>query len=212
MRIKKFVFNYFAENTFIIWDEISREAAIIDPGCSVEEEENIIKDFILTEKLKPVYLLNTHCHIDHVLGNAFIKENYNLEFFAPKGDVFLLDLMQEHAESFGLTIKQSPKPDALLSESKKLFIGTIPIKFISTPGHTPDGYCFFFEKERICFTGDTLFQDSIGRTDLWGGDYDTIITSIKQKLLTLPDNIIIYPGHGDNSTIGYEKANNSFLV
>jgi hydroxyacylglutathione hydrolase len=212
MKIKKFVFSIFAENTFIAWDELSKEAMIIDPGTSLQEEENEVRNFIIEESLNIKYLLNTHCHIDHIFGNAFIKNTYNTSFLAPAGDIFLLDLMVDHAEDFGVTMRPSPKPDEVMTESMILNIGDIKVKLISTPGHSPDGYCIYFENEKICFTGDTLFNEGIGRTDLWGGDYDTLIASIQQKLFVLPEDVKIYPGHGDASTIGYEKNNSPFPV
>ncbi|MBA4321056.1 MAG: MBL fold hydrolase [Flavobacterium sp.] len=212
MKIAKFIFNIFAVNTFIVWDETSKDAFIIDPGVSLPEEEKEIKDFITRENLTIKYFLNTHCHIDHIFGNAFIKENYSAKFLAPEGDVFLLDLMVDHAGDFGVTMKPSPKPDVLIRESLIINLGDISVRFISTPGHTPDGYCVYFENEKICFTGDTLFNESIGRTDLWGGNYEALIDSIRMKLLVLPQEVRIYSGHGDESTIGYEKNNNPFLT
>ena len=212
MKITKFVFNIFAVNTFIVWDETTKEALIIDPGTSSPEEEKEIKGFITRENLTIKYFLNTHCHIDHIFGNAFIKENYSAEFLAPEGDVFLLDLMVDHAGDIGVTMEPSPKPDEFIRESLIINLGDIQAKFISTPGHTPDGYCVYFENEKICFTGDTLFNESIGRTDLWGGNYEALIDSIQMKLLSLPQDVRIYAGHGDESIIGYEKNNNPFLT
>ena len=211
MKIKKFVQNVFGENTFLVWDENTKDALIIDPGSSMPEEEKDITGFIKQENLNPVYLLNTHCHIDHIFGNAFFKKKYDLKFLVPKGDVFLLDLMVEHAVDFGVTLIPSPQPDGIIDESLNIAMGDIQVKFISTPGHTPDGYCIYFEQQKTCFTGDTLFQEGIGRTDLWGGNYEFLIKSIKEKLLSLPDDVIIYPGHGDESSIGHEKNNNPFL-
>lgn len=211
MKIERFIQNIFAVNTFIIWDEATGDAAVIDPGCSLKNEENEITEFAEKNKLTIKYLLNTHCHIDHIFGNAFIKNKYNPVFMAPEGDLFLLDLMVEHAGDFGVTMNPSPVPDEIITEAKTITLGSIEIKFISTPGHTPDGYCLYLEKEKICFTGDVLFNESIGRTDLWGGNFSDIMKSIKNKLLTLPEEVAIYPGHGENSTIGYEKNNNPFV-
>jgi glyoxylase-like metal-dependent hydrolase (beta-lactamase superfamily II) len=212
MKIKKFIFSVFSVNTFIVWDEISKEAMVIDPGTSLREEENELKTFVESENLNIKYLLNTHCHIDHVFGNAFIKNKYNAKFIAPAGDIFLLDMMVDHAGDFGLTANPSPMPDEIMNETLILTLGAIQAKFISTPGHTPDGYCIYFESEKTCFTGDTLFNENIGRTDLWGGDYNALISSITQKLFLLPDDVRIYSGHGDESSIGYEKNNNPFLT
>lgn len=212
MKIKKFVFSIFSENTFIVWDEVTKEAMIIDPGTSLPEEEKEVADFVNKENIKIKYLINTHCHIDHIFGNAFIKNTYGAEFAAPAGDLFLLDIMVEHAADYGMTMNPSPKPDELLNESLILSLGDIKVSFISTPGHSPDGYCVYLENEKTCFTGDTLFNEGIGRTDLWGGDYDTEMSSIQEKLMKLPEDVKIYAGHGDESTIGYEKNNNPFVI
>jgi hydroxyacylglutathione hydrolase len=212
MRIQKFVFNIFAENTFLIWDEISKAGIIIDPGCSNPKEEKILKDFIWQNNIVPEYLINTHCHIDHILGNSFVIKNWNLKFLAAKEDVFLLDLFEEQAALFNLIAEKSPYPDIYISEDLLLGKITLKIKLISTPGHSPGGYCIYFPDEKICVTGDTLFNNSIGRTDLWKGNFETIINSIRQKLLILPDDVIIHPGHGKESTIQFEKLNNQFLT
>jgi glyoxylase-like metal-dependent hydrolase (beta-lactamase superfamily II) len=211
MKIKIFTLNVFAVNTYLLWDETSKEAMIIDPGCSLPEEEAEISSFIAQENLNLKYLLNTHCHIDHIIGNAFIKENYDVKFFAPKGEIPLLQSAVEQAEYFGVQMKPSPLPDLDITESLVLKFGPLQIKFISTPGHTSDGYSIYFESEKICFTGDTLFFEGIGRTDLWGGNYSALIKSINEKLFLLPEDVKIYPGHGEESTIGYEKNNNPFL-
>ncbi|MFA3781847.1 MBL fold metallo-hydrolase [Melioribacteraceae bacterium 4301-Me] len=212
IEIKKFVFNPFQENTYLIWDTNSKCTAVVDPGCSSPYEEQQIADFIKTNLLSIKFLINTHCHIDHILGNKFIKENYKCEFWAPDKDVFMLKLMEEHAKNFGMNLKESPQPDKLISEEIELNLdGTIG-KFLFTPGHTPGEYCIYFPLESVCITGDVLFKEGIGRTDLWGGDYNLLINSIKTKLFTLPEDVKIYPGHGEPSTIGYEKLHNPFLI
>jgi hydroxyacylglutathione hydrolase len=212
IRIKKFDFNIFSENTYLVWTEESRECIIVDPGCSNSYEENVINTFISNEKLQVKYLLNTHCHIDHIIGNAFIKSIYNPEFLAPEEDVFLLDLLPDQSMKFGFEPKTSPKPDKYLKEGIALSLSASTINPLFTPGHSPGGYCLYFPVEKFCITGDVLFKESIGRTDLWGGNYDELIDSIEKKLFLLPDSVIIYPGHGDSSSIGYEKTHNPFLV
>ena len=212
LKVKVFTFNMFSENTIILWDEETRVSAIIDPGTSSSEEENILSEFVLVEKLQVKYLINTHCHIDHILGCKFVKEKYNPLYYAPEKDLPLLEHAQDQALMFNITLEKPPKPDQIISEETEIIIGKSKMKFLYTPGHTPGEYCIYFEEEKICITGDVLFNESIGRTDLWGGDYNTLIKSIEIKLLTLPDDVVIYPGHGESSTIGYEKQNNSFLV
>ncbi len=211
LKIKKFIFSPFSENTFILWDDLSKEACVVDPGCSNESEETELELFVDKNALKLKYLINTHCHIDHIFGNAFVKEKFNPTFIASEKDVFLLEKAQEQAELFGIKIKLSPLPDEYITEKYKVNLGKIEGGFLYTPGHTPGEYCLYFKKEKLCITGDVLFKEGIGRTDLWGGDYNTLLNSIKSKLLSLPDEVTILPGHGEFSTIGHEKINNSFL-
>ncbi len=209
--IKNFIFNLFSENTFVVWDESSKESIIVDPGCSNRGEEIKLENYISENRLIVKYLLLTHCHIDHILGCRFVIDKYSPEYYAPKDDVLMLRQAVTIADGFGFKIEPVPEPDKFLSEELLLNIGGSTIIFLYTPGHTPGEFCIYFKKEAICLTGDVLFKNSIGRTDLWGGDYDTIITSIKTKLFSLPDNVKIYPGHGGSSEIGTEKNHNPFL-
>lgn len=211
LKIETFIFNVFSENTYLVWDDITREALIIDPGCRDDQEGNEISLFISSNSLKLIYLLNTHCHIDHILGNAFIKETCNPKFLAGEEDLFLLELMTHQAERFGIEMKKSPLPDSFLKEGENLKFAGQEIEPIFTPGHSPGGYCLYFRQSGFCITGDVLFNEGIGRTDLWGGDYDTLINSIVKKLFFLPDETVIYAGHGSNSTIGHEKKDNPFI-
>jgi glyoxylase-like metal-dependent hydrolase (beta-lactamase superfamily II) len=212
MQIKKFTFNAFMENTFVVWDEKSREAAVVDPGMSDEVEELEIKSFIDEKTLDIKYLINTHCHIDHVLGCRYVKENYNPVYYIPEKDLPLYDNADKQAEMFGIEMSKLPKIDKYLTEGEKLLLGNEAFSNLYTPGHSPGEFCLYFDESKFCITGDVLFRESIGRTDLYGGDYNILIDSIKTKLLTLDDDIVIYPGHGDESTIGYEKLHNPFLV
>ena len=212
VKVKVFTFNLFAENTVVLWDDETKESAVIDPGTSTIDEQNTLSDFISIENLKVKYLLNTHCHIDHILGCKFIKEKYNPVYYAPEKDLALLKHSQQQAQMFDIVMEEPPNPDQFINESTVISLGNSKLKFLFTPGHTPGEFCIHLEKEKICITGDVLFNESIGRTDLWGGDYNTLIESIEKKLLQLPDDVVIYPGHGDSSTIGYEKQNNPFLV
>ncbi|SRR5690606_33839633 len=209
--IKKFVFNPFSENTYIIWDEETSEAMIVDPGCVDPYEENKLIEIISRNNLTVKYLIITHCHIDHIFGINFIKTRYNPLYVAPELDMPLLENSDKQAAAFGIEYELPPMPDDYLSEQTKLNLGSSDIKVIFTPGHSPGEHSLYFEKEKFCLSGDVLFQNSIGRTDLWGGDYQTLIDSIRNKLFSLPDEVIIYPGHGDNSKIGIEKSENPFL-
>lgn len=212
LKIKLFTFNVFSENTIIIWDDESRDAAIVDPGTSSSTEENELLSFISSKDLRIKYLINTHCHIDHILGCSFVKEKFNPVYYAPELDLPLLDNAQQQAQMFDLDIDQPPIPDKLITEQTEIMIGESKLQFLFTPGHTPGEFCIYIEEEKICVTGDVLFKESIGRTDLWGGNYETLLNSIHEKLILLPDDVVIYPGHGEPSTIGYEKQNNPFLV
>ncbi len=211
LKIQKFTFNTFDENTYIAWCDEKKEAAIIDPGCSDKNEETELSNFIENNKLKTKYLLNTHCHIDHVLGNNFVKNSFNVEYYVPEKDAILLEQFQKQCEAVGMQVEQPPLPEKYITEDLQIYIGDIQIKFLFTPGHTPGEFCFYFSKEKKCITGDVLFKGSIGRTDLWGGNYETLMKSIKTKLLVLHDDVVIYPGHGDKSSIGIERETNPFL-
>jgi len=213
IKIKKFIFNSFAENTYLLWDESSKETMIVDPGCSDSYEEKGLENFISSNKLSIKYLVNTHCHIDHIFGCNFVKEKYKIPYYAPENDLPLIEHFDKQIEFLGIEVKtKPPKPDYFITKDLKLELGENEPVFLFTPGHTPGEYCIYFHEDKFCITGDVLFQNSIGRADLWGGDYDTLLQSIKTELLTLPDDTIIYPGHGDESTIGEEKKYNPFLV
>jgi len=211
IQIQKFTFNLFSENTFVLWDDESKECAIVDPGCSDLSEEQILESFIIENNLKTKYLINTHCHIDHILGCEFVKNKFNPIYLAPELDIPLIQNANMQASYVGMDFSISLLPDELLSEDKNLVLGDLELTFLFTPGHTPGEFCIYIPSIRTCITGDVLFFDSIGRTDLWGGNYDVLIKSINEKLLSLPDETIIYPGHGESSTIGREKKLNPFL-
>ncbi len=211
IQIQKFTFNLFSENTFVLSDDESKECAIVDPGCSDTAEEQILENFINDDNLKVKYLINTHCHIDHILGCEFVKNKFNPIYYAPELDIPLIQNANQQASFVGMKFSISLLPDEYLSEDKKLLLGKSELRFIFTPGHTQGEFCIYIPDIESCITGDVLFNDSIGRTDLWGGKYDTLISGITQKLLTLPDDTKIYPGHGESSTIGREKKFNPFL-
>jgi hydroxyacylglutathione hydrolase len=211
IQLHKFIFNPFQENTFLVWHKETLETIIVDPGCSNANEEQELSNYISENRLIVKYLINTHCHIDHVLGNKYIKEKYGCDYYAPQLDIPLLENVVKQAEMFGLQIDPSPLPDKYITEDLKLNIGDSEISFLFTPGHTPGEYCVIFREAKICISGDVLFLEGIGRTDLWGGDYDTLLKSIRNKLFTLDGEYSVFPGHGDKTTIGHEKKNNPFL-
>ena len=211
IKIEKFVFSPFSENTYIIWEDVLFEAAIVDPGCSDESEEKIISDFISKNNLNIKYLINTHCHIDHIFGCEFIKQKYNPIYLIPEKDLSLLQNADKQAETFGIEMRIPPNPDKFIEENMILALAENEIKFLFTPGHTEGEYCIYLQKDKLLISGDVLFKGSIGRTDLWGGDYNTLIISINNKLLSLPNDVKVFPGHGEETTIGNEKEFNPFL-
>lgn len=210
IHVKGFTFNPFQENTYVLYDD-TRECVIIDPGCYDPEEKLELTEFIKKEGLKPVKLLNTHCHIDHVLGNKYASETWSLELFIHKNEVVLLDSVESYGTTFGVFAEKSPAAAGFLNEGDMVVFGNSNLAVIFTPGHSPGSITFYSAEEKFLISGDVLFYQSIGRTDLPGGDYGTLIKSIKEKLLILPDETKVYSGHGPVTTIGAEKKLNPFL-
>lgn len=211
MQIQSFTFNPFEENTYVVFDS-SREAAIIDPGCFEKSEQEELDRFIKKENLTVKLLLNTHCHIDHVLGNYYVKTKYNVPFWMHANDLPVLRAVKSYAPNYGFPGYQEILPDRTLSEADTVKIGSIDLKVLFLPGHAPGHIGFYNDAERILIAGDVLFHRSIGRTDLPGGNMDTLLNSIHQKLFTLPDDVVVYPGHGPTTTIGEEKVSNPFCA
>ena len=211
MEVHRLVFSPIEVNTYIVADE-SGDCAIIDCGCYTPDEFEILSDFISEKKLNPLMLLNTHLHLDHIFGNGFIKKHYKLLSHASGLDEYNLKSASSHAMMFGLSIEEPPSIGTYLSDNMVLNIGSLRAECILVPGHTRGSMAFYFRKENCIFTGDALFEGSIGRTDLPGGDYDTLINSIRTRLLTLNEEIIVYPGHGNSTTIGREKTSNPYLT
>lgn len=210
MQVKQLVFNAFLENTYVIFDG-TKEAIIIDPGMNSDAENKKMVDFINQNNLKPVKIVNTHCHIDHVLGIDFLKETYSIECFSGKNDEYLLTDVVEKADMFGLKLDKTPKIDKYISEKDEIKFGNSTLKILDVPGHTSGHIALYSEEDKFVVTGDVLFKDTIGRTDLPGGNLDQLLNNIRTKLLTLGDEFEVYPGHGEKTSIGYEKLNNPFL-
>jgi len=205
-----FVFNPVQENTYIIWDETS-ECAIIDAGCFNQREFEELDGFIKSKNLKPVKLINTHGHFDHIFGIEQCRKTYNLNWEAHYGDNFWVEGAKEKAAMFGIPIQPVSLPEVELNHGDEIRFGNSSLKVLHVPGHSPGSVCFYEEKSKILITGDVLFNGSIGRTDLPGGDFDTLINGIKSKLLVLPDDVDVFPGHGSATTISDEKARNPYL-
>ena len=211
MEINQITFNPFQENTFILWDE-TKECIIIDPGCYEKNEKDYLSNFIESNNLKPVKLINTHCHIDHILGNKFVSEKWNLELYMHKTDLPLLEGAGDIAKMYGFeNYKGSPNPKHFLEEGDVLEFGESKLKILFTPGHAPGHICLYNKEDKFIVAGDVLFNGGIGRTDLPGGDYDTLINSIKTKLLCLQDDTEVFCGHGPSTSIGKERLSNPFL-
>lgn len=210
LKLKQFVNNPYQENTYILSDETG-SCVIIDPGMYNATEQNAVVNYIKENNLTPELLLNTHCHIDHVLGNKFIFDIYGLKPQIHKGELQLLHAVPSYAPQQGFNYEISPEPEVFITENDTIKFGNSTLKIIFAPGHSPAHLCFYHEESQILIGGDVLFYGSIGRTDLPGGNFETLIASIKNNLFTLPDDTTVYPGHGPATTIGFEKANNPFL-
>ena len=209
--IKAFTFNPFEENTYVLSDD-SGEAVVIDPGCYEKEEQQELTDYIETQQLEVKLLLNTHAHIDHVLGNDFVKEHFKVKLLVHPLERPVLKAVTVYAPNYGFTHYREASPDEDLSEGKPVTFGITSLDVIWLPGHAPGHVGFYSKKEKFLIGGDVLFYHSIGRTDLPGGNHHTLLNSIRNKLFTLPDDVTIYPGHGVTTTIGEEKINNPFCA
>jgi hydroxyacylglutathione hydrolase len=211
LQIERFAFNPFQVNTYILWDE-TKECAIIDAGCYGQAEQEEITGFIKENGLKPVRLLQTHCHIDHIAGMAFISREYGLK---PEAHPAGLPFIRHSAKTgfiYGFDQLETIDPELPLKEGDLIRFGNAELEVVETPGHADGSVCFISHSDKFVITGDVLFHQSIGRSDLPTGDYDLLIKSIREKLLTLPGDYTIYPGHGPDSTIGFESYSNPFLA
>jgi glyoxylase-like metal-dependent hydrolase (beta-lactamase superfamily II) len=208
--IQSFVNNPYQENTYILYDD-SLECVIIDPGMYTATEQNTVVNFIKANNLKPVLLLNTHCHVDHVLGNKFVFDQYGLKPKFHIGESEVLEAVIAYAPAMGFRYEPSPLPDEYLPETGTISFGNTELQLIFAPGHSPAHLCFYDKEANLLVGGDVLFRGSIGRTDLPGGNYNLLIQNIKEKLFLLPDDCTVYPGHGPETTIGYEKQHNPYL-
>lgn len=212
MTVKKFTVNPFQMNCYIYYDDTSKKGVIIDPGAYDDFEKSEIIEYIKKNDITIELILNTHGHIDHILGNDWAYGYFNKPIIMHKDDLPLIEQSITQAELFGLSFPQPPIPHKFINENETINFSNTELKIIHTPGHSPGSICFVDINEKLIFAGDTVFSGSIGRTDLWMGDYDLLISSIKNKILTLPDDFIIYPGHMENTAIGVEKKSNPFLI
>ena len=212
MNVVKFVFNPIQENTYIVWDD-TKECIVVDAGNLSAREDMVLAEFIEEQGLKPVLAVNTHCHFDHILGVEFVRSTYGVKFAASSADNAIMLGAKEHCAMFGIEVGDMPTTvDIDFATTNEIHFGNTTLRVIPTPGHTPGCVSLYHEESKSLFTGDTLFRESIGRTDLPGGDYPTIMRSILNNILPLGDEVTIYPGHSDKSTIGHESLYNPFVV
>ena len=211
INLKKFTFNPYQENTYVLFDETGA-CVIIDPGMYDGAEQNQLVNFIKEHNLKPTLLLNTHCHIDHVLGNKFVFDQWGLKPQFHKGELFILQAVAGYAPQMGMRYDLSPEPDTFLPETGTVNFSQSTLELVFAPGHSPAHLCFYAKEENFLIGGDVLFFQSIGRTDLPGGNHQQLIKSIKETVFLLPDDCEVFPGHGPSTSIGFEKMNNPFLV
>jgi hydroxyacylglutathione hydrolase len=209
--IQKFTFNLFDENTYVLSDE-SGECIIIDPGMNNALEEKELVDYIKQAGLKPISVILTHAHIDHILGCQFAVKHYNIKMLGHKGCDKFISQAKVQASTFGIPFNGAPNIDNFLIEGDTVSFGNSELKVLYTPGHANGSLCFYSEKDKSVLSGDVLFNQSIGRTDLPTGDYDLLKYSIWEKLFTLPEETVVYAGHGPETTIGSEKINNPFVA
>lgn len=210
LKIKSFEFSPIQENTYILYNEFN-ECLIIDPGCYYDDEKDAIAGFIDKMELKPRMLLNTHCHLDHVFGNKYIAEKFGLTLQLHPKEKLVLDFAPKSGLMYNLPFDNYAGDFIYLKEGDILKLGNDELRVIEAPGHSPGHICFYCAAQHFIISGDVLFNGSIGRTDLPGGDFDMLIKNIREKLFVLPDETRVYSGHGPETTIGYEKLYNPFL-
>lgn len=212
MNIRTFITNPFQENTFVLYDD-TKEAIIIDCGAYTIAEQEQIAEFIAQEELNVVKLVHTHLHLDHIFGYKWSSDTFGMLTNAPKKDEFLLDTFQKQSDMLGLNVasKLPPKVGTYIDEGDILSFGNTQLEIFHIPGHTPGHLCFFDKKSKILMGGDCLFRLSIGRSDFPYGNHNLLVEGIKEKLLPLGDDVVVYCGHGSKTTIGFERENNPFL-
>jgi glyoxylase-like metal-dependent hydrolase (beta-lactamase superfamily II) len=211
IQVKVFVFNPIQENTYVLYTP-KGNAILLDPGCYFTAEQEMLKNFLAENELQPVQLINTHCHLDHAFGNKWVHETYGLELYLHPEEEKMLAFAPISGEKWGLPFKNYEGPLHFLNEGDTVLLDETELQVLLTPGHSSGSICLYCKEQNFVIAGDVLFKGSIGRTDLPFGDYETLLKSIREKLFVLPDETIVYNGHGPNTTIGYERRNNPFLV
>ena len=211
LNVKKFTFNPFSENTYVVTDEF-KNAVIIDPGCYYKAEQNELDNYVLKNNLKLKSILHTHSHLDHMFGTAYLADKYNLDLWICKEDLVTYQSYEKVCEVYGVPITFSPNPTPKFFDLKQLIqIDGIKFEILFVPGHSPGHVAFYNKENNFLINGDCLFENSIGRTDLPGGNHQQLIDSIKNEIFILPDETLVYCGHGNETTIKAEKSSNPFL-
>ncbi len=210
LKVKVFTFSPIQENTYVLYNE-DKKAIIIDPGCYFPAEQDQLLQFIQTNELEVVKLLNTHCHLDHVFGNKWVYDTFKTPLHIHPDEEAMLKMAPLSGEKWGLPFENYQGPLQFLYPGDTVLLGNDALKVIFAPGHSPASICFYSESQAFLIGGDVLFRESIGRTDLPGGNHALLLQSIRRNLFILPDEVKVYPGHGLTTTIGYEKRNNPFL-
>lgn len=212
MKVSRFIFNMFGVNCYVLWDPDTREAAIVDPGMADRAECDALDDFLTRNKLHATQLIDTHMHLDHIFGNLYVKERYGLPVRAAKADEFLGLTLNDQAARFRLPVKAEDHGiDMELKDGDVLHVGGEELRVLAVPGHSPGSIALYVPESGFVITGDALFAGAIGRTDLPGGDFATLVGSIRDKLMKLPPETVVLPGHGDETTIGRELKSNPYI-
>ena len=210
IKVEHFTFNPLAENTYVLSNE-KGNAVIIDPGCYFTEEERILQNYITANDLKPLLLINTHCHLDHVFGNHWVHKTYGLELHIHKDEAPVLQFAPAAGNMYGLGFTNYNGPLHYLKEGDEVLLGNDKLTVLLTPGHSPASICFYCQAQNFVIGGDVLFYESIGRFDLPGGNEQQLYKSVREKLYVLPGETIVYPGHGEPTTIAHEKKYNPYV-
>lgn len=212
IKIATLTFNPFGENTYVIFDTQTKQCIIVDAGCYNQKEQQTLISFIDKNELRPIMALNTHAHIDHVCGVDFVKSNWDIPFALDELDFPLLEAAPSYGQSMGFMVDSVPKVEIDLSQNREFKLGESDIKIIPTPGHTPGHVSIYIPSIKTLLTGDTLFKESIGRTDLPGGDYSTLMRSIFDQIMPLGGDTVVLPGHGPATDLAHEMMYNPFIT
>ncbi len=209
LHIHCFTFNALAENTYVVYDD-TKACAIVDPGCYEQHEQRVLSSFIEEHALQVTHLINTHAHIDHIVGNHYIKTTYDVQLALHQQEVPILQVAIQYAHSYGFTAYQPIEAEKLLTTDDTIQVGDMGLSVLHVPGHSPGHIALYNKQANVCISGDVLFRGCIGRTDLPYCDHTLLLQSIHQRLFSLGDEMVIYPGHGPTTTIGREKSTNPF--